>query len=71
MPFCRVLRIAALLAMFAPLSLVAQFAHTQKTEIVDGSGRPLLLRGTSLGNWMVTEGLHVALRGRSAIGARD
>jgi len=42
--------------MFAPLSLVAQFAHTQKTEIVDGSGKPLLLRGTSLGNWMVTEG---------------
>ncbi len=52
----RMLRFAAFLAMFAPLSLVAQFAHTQKTEIVDGNGKPLLLRGTSLGNWMVTEG---------------
>jgi hypothetical protein len=56
MPFRRMLRFAAFLAMFAPLPLIAQFAHTQKTEIVDGNGKPLLLRGTSLGNWMVTEG---------------
>jgi endoglucanase len=43
-------------ALFVAMPLVAQFAHTQKGEIVDGSGKPLLLRGTSLGNWMVTEG---------------
>jgi len=39
-----------------PLNLSAQFAHTEGTEIVDASGKPLLLRGTSLGNWMVPEG---------------
>jgi hypothetical protein len=33
-----------------------QFAHTQGGKIVDASGKPVLLRGTSLGNWMVTEG---------------
>jgi endoglucanase len=34
----------------------AQFAHTKGKEIVDGAGRPLLLRGTNLGNWLVPEG---------------
>jgi endoglucanase len=34
----------------------AQFAHTQGKEIVDGAGKPLLLRGTNLGNWLVPEG---------------
>jgi endoglucanase len=34
----------------------AQFAHTQGKEIVDGTGKPLLLRGTNLGNWLVPEG---------------
>ena len=33
-----------------------QFAHTQGREIVDGTGKPLLLRGTNLGNWLVPEG---------------
>ena len=40
----------------ASLTASAQFAHTQGKQIVDGSGKPLLLRGTSLGNWMVPEG---------------
>jgi len=31
-------------------------AHTQGKEIVDGTGKPLLLRGTNLGNWLVPEG---------------
>jgi endoglucanase len=56
MPVRQMMRVIAVSALLAPLQLAAQFAHTQKTEIVDGSGRPLLLRGTSLGNWMVTEG---------------
>ncbi|WP_263366550.1 glycoside hydrolase family 5 protein [Edaphobacter bradus] len=47
---------AALIVLLAPLKLTAQFAHTQGSEIVDGSGKPLFLRGTSLGNWFVTEG---------------
>jgi endoglucanase len=34
----------------------AQFAHTQGKEIVDRTGKPLLLRGTNLGNWLVPEG---------------
>jgi endoglucanase len=44
------------LLCLAPLNLSAQFAHTQGKEIVDANGKPLLLRGTSLGNWMVPEG---------------
>jgi endoglucanase len=34
----------------------AQFAHTERKEIVDATGRPLLVRATNLGNWMVPEG---------------
>ena len=32
------------------------FAHTQGTKIIGRDGKPLLLRGTNLGNWMVPEG---------------
>lgn len=48
--------LAILMLSLASLTATAQFAHTQGRQIVDGSGKPLLLRGTSLGNWMVTEG---------------
>jgi len=34
----------------------AQYVHTQGQQIVDGSGKPLLLHGINLGDWMVTEG---------------
>jgi endoglucanase len=34
----------------------AQFAHTDHKQIVDGSGKPLLIRATNLGNWLVPEG---------------
>ena len=34
----------------------SQFVHTQGTEIVDGSGKPLQIRGISLANWFVLEG---------------
>lgn len=34
----------------------AQYVHTDGTQIVDGRGKPLLLHGINLGNWMVTEG---------------
>jgi endoglucanase len=33
----------------------AQFAHTEHKQIVDAGGKPLLVRGTNLGNWMVPE----------------
>jgi endoglucanase len=34
----------------------AQFAHTEHQQIVDAAGKPLLVRATNLGNWMVPEG---------------
>ena len=34
----------------------AQFVKVKGTEIVDASGKPLLIRGISSGNWMVLEG---------------
>jgi hypothetical protein len=33
-----------------------KFVHTDKTQLIDGSGHPLMLRGTNLGNWLVQEG---------------
>jgi len=33
-----------------------QFAHTDHRQIVDAAGKPLPLRATNLGNWMVPEG---------------
>ena len=43
-----------LLAMMSQAG--AQFAHTDHKQIVDPAGKPLLLRATNLGNWMVPEG---------------
>ena len=34
----------------------AQFAHTEHKQIVDAAGKPLIVRATNLGNWMVPEG---------------
>ncbi len=42
------------LALSSPAS--AQFAHTDHKQIVDAAGKPLLLRATNLGNWLVPEG---------------
>ena len=38
------------------LGASAQFAHTDHKQIVDSSGKPLLVRATNLGNWLVPEG---------------
>jgi hypothetical protein len=35
---------------------MAGYVHAQDGEIVDGDGRPLLLRGVGLGNWLLAEG---------------
>ncbi len=43
-----------LLALMSPAS--AQFAHTDHQQIVDAAGKPLLVRATNLGNWLVPEG---------------
>lgn len=32
------------------------FVRRERTDIVDGAGRPLLLRGMGIGNWMLPEG---------------
>lgn len=34
----------------------AQYAHADHQQIVDRAGKPLLLRATNLGNWLVPEG---------------
>jgi len=41
---------------FAAIGAQGQYAHTRGVEIVDGAGRPLALKGTNLGNWLVPEG---------------
>jgi endoglucanase len=50
------LSLAVMSILLLPSSLPAQFAHTHQKEIVDGSGKPLLLRATNLGDWFVPEG---------------
>src|SRR5215831_10497160 len=49
---------AFLLSIGVGPALVAQssFVHASGTELIDGSGKPLLLRGTNLGNWFEPEG---------------
>ena len=50
-------RLLLLLFVLPWASLVsAQFAHTDHQQIVDAAGKPLLLRATNLGNWLVPEG---------------
>ena len=34
----------------------SRFVHTSGTQLIDGTGRPVMLRGTNLGNWLVREG---------------
>jgi endoglucanase len=34
----------------------AQFAHTSHKQIIDATGKPLLIHATNLGNWLVPEG---------------
>jgi aryl-phospho-beta-D-glucosidase BglC (GH1 family) len=46
----------ALVLCLLPLNLSAQFAHTSRKQIVDARGKPFLIRGTNLGNWLVPEG---------------
>lgn len=49
--------LALVFALLAATSQAnAQFAHTDHKQIVDAAGKPLLIRATNLGNWMVPEG---------------
>src|SRR5260370_42487301 len=49
------LRFLFVLLVF-PSHASAQFVHTEHKQIVDAAGKPLLIRATNLGNWMVPEG---------------
>src|SRR5437879_10417490 len=51
----RLLRLAILLLACTSQGS-AQFAHTEHKQIVDAAGKPLLIRATNLGNWLVPEG---------------
>lgn len=57
---CRLLSGLFIFLAMVPQALVpqgsAQFAHTDRKQIVDANGKPLLLRATNLGNWLVPEG---------------
>jgi endoglucanase len=44
------------LFLFATPAAHSQFVQTRGTEIVDASGKPLQIRGISIGNWFVLEG---------------
>ena len=43
-------------ASAAAQKVPGDFARTKGHEILDPAGKPLRMRGTSIGNWMVTEG---------------
>lgn len=51
----KLLATAVLLAAI-PAASHAQYVHAQGQQIVDGSGKPLLLHGINLGDWLLTEG---------------
>lgn len=53
--FC--LTLLSILALLSP-ALFAQhgFVHTSGPNVVDGAGKPLMLRGINLGNWFEVEG---------------
>ena len=51
----RLLRLIFFILVFVSLGS-AQFVHTDHKQIVDAAGKPLLIRATNLGNWLVPEG---------------
>jgi endoglucanase len=54
------MRYALALGLLVWLSSAAlaqsRFVHTSGTQLIDGTGHPLTLRGANLGNWLVREG---------------
>jgi hypothetical protein len=51
----RPVRLLLLFLVFAS-QVNAQFAHSDHKQIIDAVGKPLLIRSTNLGNWLVPEG---------------
>jgi endoglucanase len=54
--------IAACLA-FAPMAQARDFLRAEGQHIVDGSGKPVILRGMGLGGWMLQEGYMLDIEG--------
>ena len=50
----RLIQLTIVLASIPQAS--AQFAHTDHKQIVDSAGKPVFVRATNLGNWLVPEG---------------
>ena len=48
--------VAALLAGVVPCAAQSQFVHAKGKELIGADGKPLMLRGINLGNWLVPEG---------------
>jgi endoglucanase len=46
------------------------FVHAEGKQVVDGTGKPVLLRGTNLGNWLVPEG-YMLMLDRGAASPRE
>lgn len=56
--------VAVMAGLLAAVPASAQgFVHREGKQIVDGEGRPLLLRGMGLGGWMLQEGYMLELGG--------
>jgi aryl-phospho-beta-D-glucosidase BglC (GH1 family) len=56
-PYLRYALALSLLVGLAPVAVAqSHFVHTDGTQLIDGTGHALMLRGTNLGNWLVREG---------------
>src|SRR5258708_8410352 len=54
-----VIRIALLVLLCLPFYSKAQtgkFINVRGKEVIDAAGKPFLMRGTNLGNWLIPEG---------------
>jgi endoglucanase len=54
--FCALCALFVSSVLCPAYSAQAKFVHTSGADLVDGAGKPLLLRGTNLGNWLEPEG---------------
>ena len=50
------LSLAIMLLLAQSMFAQIKFVHAQGKQLVDPEGKPLLLKGTNLGNWLVQEG---------------
>lgn len=55
--------ICAMLALFSAVAAGAEFAHVDGADFVGRDGKPLAIKGTNLGNWLVPEGYMWRLNG--------